>query len=160
MLLPVFTGSRPISQPQRGYSVVQRGLRRLQPLREVIQQLLRGELMGVDLLQTFFHRRIQPFHQRQMIMWVYPGPSCPDLPFSVELGDTEINTLVPGVLIHEDDLNFGSSPVHLREVVDNPWVSPLVLTFVYLCQFLFLNTRAFLCMILGTHAIPLGGHLT
>jgi hypothetical protein len=35
--LPVFTGSRPIPQPNWGYGVAQRDLHRLQPLREVIQ---------------------------------------------------------------------------------------------------------------------------
>jgi hypothetical protein len=40
MPLPVFTGSRPVSKPNWGYSMAQRELRRLQPLCEVIQQLL------------------------------------------------------------------------------------------------------------------------
>jgi hypothetical protein len=31
-------------------------------------------------------------------MWMYPGPSCPDRPFSVELGDIEINTGSKGFL--------------------------------------------------------------
>jgi hypothetical protein len=29
-----------------------------------------------------------------MTMWMYLGPSCPDHPFSVELGDTENNTQI------------------------------------------------------------------
>jgi hypothetical protein len=48
--------------------------------------------MGV--LQTFFNSGVQSPCQREMTMWMYPGPSCPDYPFSVELGDTEINTRV------------------------------------------------------------------
>jgi hypothetical protein len=36
MLLPVFMGRHPISQPKWGYDVAQRDLRRLQPLRDVI----------------------------------------------------------------------------------------------------------------------------
>jgi hypothetical protein len=40
------------------------------------------------------------------------GPSCPDHPFSVELGDTEINTQIRGVLAHGAKLNFGSGPIH------------------------------------------------
>jgi hypothetical protein len=40
MMLPVFTGSHPIPQHNLGYHVAQRDLRRLQPLREVVQQLL------------------------------------------------------------------------------------------------------------------------
>jgi hypothetical protein len=39
-------------------------------------------------------------------------------------------------------------------------VSPLELTFINLCQFLFLNTRVFLCRILVMHAAPLGGSPT
>jgi hypothetical protein len=27
---------------------------------------------------------------------MYPGPSCPDCPFSIELDDTEINTQIKG----------------------------------------------------------------
>jgi hypothetical protein len=77
--------------------------------------------MGGDLLQTLFSHHVQLLHQQEMTMWVYPGPSCPDRPFIVELGDTEINTRVRGggVLIHGGDLNFGSSPVPLREGVDS-----------------------------------------
>jgi hypothetical protein len=66
----------------------------LQPLCEVVQQLLRGGLMGVALLWTFFSRRVQQLHQRRMTMWMYPGPSCPDCPFSIELEDMEINTRI------------------------------------------------------------------
>jgi hypothetical protein len=58
--LPVFTGSRSIPQPNWGYNVAQRDLRRLQPQDEVVQQFLRGELMGADLLQTIFSGRVQP----------------------------------------------------------------------------------------------------
>jgi hypothetical protein len=39
-------------------------------------------------------------------------------------------------------------------------VSPLELTFINLCQFLFLNTRVFLCRILVMHVAPLGGSPT
>jgi hypothetical protein len=38
--LPVFTASRPIPQPNRGYDVAQTDLCRLQTLREVISRLL------------------------------------------------------------------------------------------------------------------------
>jgi hypothetical protein len=50
--------------------------------------------MGVALLWTFFSRRVQQLHQRRMTMWMYPGPSCPDYPFSIELEDMEINTRI------------------------------------------------------------------
>jgi hypothetical protein len=55
-----------------------------------------------------------------MAMWKYPGPSCPNYPFSGELGDTEINTWILGVLAHWADLNLGSGQIPLREGVDNP----------------------------------------
>jgi hypothetical protein len=60
------------------------------------------------------------------------GPSCPDCPFSVELGNTEINTGIRGVLAYGADPNFGPSLILLRERVDNLWVSLLGLTFSYL----------------------------
>jgi hypothetical protein len=66
-------------------------------------------------------------------MWMYLGPSCPNRPFSEELGDTEINTQIRGVLAHGANLNFGSGPVPLREGVESPWVSLLKLTLVYRC---------------------------
>jgi hypothetical protein len=83
-----------------------------------------------------------------MTMGMYPEPSCPDRLFSMELDDTEINTRIWGggegrVLAHGADLNIGSDPVPLREGVKSPWVSPLELTLVYLCQFLLLKTRTF-----------------
>jgi hypothetical protein len=62
-------------------------------------------------------------------MWMYPGPSCPDHPFSTELSDMEISTRVQGVLAYGADLNLGSVSVPLRARVDSPWVSPLRLTF-------------------------------
>jgi hypothetical protein len=40
-----------------------RDLYKLLPLREVIQQLWQEELTGVDLLRTFFSRRIQLLRQ-------------------------------------------------------------------------------------------------
>jgi hypothetical protein len=49
--LPMFTVSRPVPQPNWGYGVAKRDLRRLQPLHEVIQQLRREGLMGTDLPQ-------------------------------------------------------------------------------------------------------------
>jgi hypothetical protein len=71
-------------------------------------------------------------------MWMYLGSSCPDRPFSAELGDTEINTRVRGVLAHGAYLNLGSGPIPLREGVDSPSVSSLGLSFDCMCQFLLL----------------------
>jgi hypothetical protein len=76
-------------------------------------------------------------------MWTYLRPSCPNRPFSVELGDAEMNTQIQGVLADGFDLNFCSTLVPLREGVDNPWVSPPKFTFIYLYQFLLLNTCTF-----------------
>jgi hypothetical protein len=72
------------------------------------------------------------------------------------LGDMEIKTCIQGVLAHGVHQNFGSSPVPLREGVNTPWVSLLELTFIYLCQFLFLNACSFLHRISGMHAAPSG----
>jgi hypothetical protein len=116
--------------------------------------------MGTDLLWTFVSCHVPPLRQLEMTMCIYPGPSCLDRPFSAELGDMEINTQIWRVLAHGADLNFGSGPVPIREGVDKPWVSPLELTFIYLCQFLLLNACAFLRRVSGTHVVPRRGHLT
>jgi hypothetical protein len=96
--LPMFTGSHPIPQPNWGCGVAWRELHRLQPLREVIQQLRREGLTGAELLWIIFSCRVQLLLQRTTAMWIYPGPSCPDHPFSDELGDAEINTRIHKVL--------------------------------------------------------------
>jgi hypothetical protein len=69
--------------------------------------------MGADLLWTFFNRRVQPLRQREITMWMYLGSSCPNRPLSEELGDTEINTWIRGVLAHGANLNLGSGLVPL-----------------------------------------------
>jgi hypothetical protein len=75
-------------------------------------------------------------------------------------GPSEVNTQIRGFLAYGADLIFSSGLNPLRELVDNPWVSLLELTFICLCQFLFVNAYSFLCMILGMRAAPRGGHLT
>jgi hypothetical protein len=85
----------------------------LQLMCDVIQQLLRGGLTSTNLLQTFVTHRIPPPHQREMNKLMYPGPSCPNRPFSVELNGVEINTRIRGVLAHAVDPNFGSGLVSL-----------------------------------------------
>jgi hypothetical protein len=47
----VFTGSHRVPQPKWGYGVAQKHIHRLQPLRDVVQRLLQGELTGADLCQ-------------------------------------------------------------------------------------------------------------
>jgi hypothetical protein len=116
--------------------------------------------MGIDLLWTFVSRHVQPLHRREMTMWMYPGPSCPDRPFSTELDDMEINTQIRGIL-HGANQNCGPGPVHLREGVDSPWVSLIEITFVCLCQFLFFQHICILMQSLGYIRSTLwGGHLT
>jgi hypothetical protein len=61
------------------------------------------------------------------------------LPFSVELGNTRINTQIQGVLASRIHPNFGPGLIPYRERVDSPWVSLLGLAFSYLCQSPFPN---------------------
>jgi hypothetical protein len=75
--------------------------------------------MGTDLMRTFFSRWVQPLRQDEKTMWMYHGPSCPNRPFSNELGDMEINNRIRGVLSHGEDLNLGSGPIPLKEGVDS-----------------------------------------
>jgi hypothetical protein len=53
---------------------------------------------------------------------MYLEPSCPNHPFPEELGDTEINTRIFGVLAHGVVLNLGVNPIPLWEGVNSPWV--------------------------------------
>jgi hypothetical protein len=97
--LLMFTGSRPVPQPKWGYSVAQQCIHKLQPLRDIVWQLLRGGLTGMDLLWTFISHRTQPLRWWEMPIWIYPGPSCPDRSFSVELGNAEIDVRIGRILI-------------------------------------------------------------
>jgi hypothetical protein len=47
-------------------------------------------------------------------MWMYPGPSCPDCPFSEELDNAEINTRIHKVPAHGANLNPGFGPTPLE----------------------------------------------
>jgi hypothetical protein len=134
VLLPVFMGCHPVPQPNWGYAVAKRDLRRLQPLCEVIQQLLRGGLLGADLLWTFFSRRVQPLCRWVMTMCMYLEPSCPDRRFFEELSNVEINTWIHMDLAPGANSNLGAGPTPLREGVDSTWVSPLGPILDCLCQ--------------------------
>jgi hypothetical protein len=68
-------------------------------------------------------------------MWMYPRPSCPNHPFSEELGEVEINTRIHRVHDHGADLNLGVDPTHIREGVDNTRVSLSAFTFDSSCHF-------------------------
>jgi hypothetical protein len=102
--------------------------------------------MGVHILRTFFSHWIQPLHQRATKMWFYLGPSCPDRPFSEELGDVEINTWIHKVLAHGADLNLEVGLAPLREGIDSTRVSPIKFVFGSLHNF-----------ILSTHSCPYAG---
>jgi hypothetical protein len=67
-------------------------------MRDVVQQLLQAGLTGVDLLWTFVSHRILPLWQWEVTMWMYPGPSCSNHSFSIELDNAEINTRVQRIL--------------------------------------------------------------
>jgi hypothetical protein len=69
-----------------------------------------------------------------MSMWMYPKPSCPDRPFSEELGDVEINNHINRVLDHGVDLNPRAGPASLIEGVDNTRVSLFAIAFGNLCN--------------------------
>jgi hypothetical protein len=114
-------------------------------------------MIGADLLWTVFNHQVQSLCQREMTMWMYPRPSCPDHPFSEDLGDIEINTQIHWVLAHGAVLNLGAGPVPLSEGVGIPWVSPLGPTFRYLFQFQLLNVYMFLRRVSSVLTVPLKG---
>jgi hypothetical protein len=58
-------------------------------------------------------------------MWLYPGPSCPDCPFSEELNVTEVDSWVHKVLDLWVNPNSGAGPAVLQEGVANVRVSTL-----------------------------------
>jgi hypothetical protein len=130
VLLLVFTGCCPIPQPKWGYDVAQQYIRRIQPLHDVIWQLLQGELTGADLLWTFVSRHIQQLRRWEMTMWMYPWPSCPNHSFPTELDDTEINARICGILVHGANQNPDPNSIPLRGGVVSPWVSLLKLIFI------------------------------
>jgi hypothetical protein len=72
----------------------------------------------MNFLRTFFSHPVPPLYQRATTMWMYPGPSCPNRPFSKELDDVEINTGIHKVLAHGADLNPRANPAPLREGVE------------------------------------------
>jgi hypothetical protein len=121
--LPVVMGRCPAVQPSWRYGVAKNDTHKLQPMRDVLQSLLRDGLTGVDLLHTFVDRHVQPLRWREVTMWSYPGPSCPNHSFSAELVDEEVDTRVQRILVLR--VNQHSSPVPLWDGVVSPLVSPL-----------------------------------
>jgi hypothetical protein len=95
---PMVTGKRPAIQPSWRYGVAKKDARKLQPMRDILQSLLRDGLMGVDLLHTFIGRHVQPLRWLEVTMWRYSGLSCPDHPFSAELVNAEVDSQVRRIL--------------------------------------------------------------
>jgi hypothetical protein len=81
--------------------------------------------MGADHLYTFISRRVQPLRWREVTMWRYSGPSCPDRSFSAELADAEVDTRVRRILALGVNRHSVSDPVPLRDGVVSPWVRSL-----------------------------------
>jgi hypothetical protein len=90
--LPAFTSNCLVLQPNWSYGVAKKDLSKLQPLRKVVQQLPQEGLMGMHHLRTFFSCWIQPLRQWVTKIWLYPGLSCLDHPFSKKLSEEKINT--------------------------------------------------------------------
>jgi hypothetical protein len=66
--LLMFMGNRLIPQPYWDYGVAQWDLHKLQPLCDVVWQLLHTGLMGSNLLRTFISHNIQPLQRRVATM--------------------------------------------------------------------------------------------
>jgi hypothetical protein len=99
--------------------MAQRDICKLQPLHDVVCQLLEAWLIGADLRQ--------PPHSATLVatIWMYPGPGYSDRIFSVELDNAEIDTQGRRILSLGGHRNSSPSPIPLREGVASPWVSPL-----------------------------------
>jgi hypothetical protein len=82
----------------------------MQYLREAVQQLRHEGLTSVNLFQPSGSTALH----WATTMWMYLGPSCPDCPFTDELGDAKINTRIHKVLAHGADLNPGAGPIEGR----------------------------------------------
>jgi hypothetical protein len=64
------------------------------PLRVVVRGMLQRGLTDIEIPRTFFSREVHPLHRREVTKRMHQGSSSPDYPFSMELGDMEINTRV------------------------------------------------------------------
>jgi hypothetical protein len=104
-------GNHPVPHPNWRHGVAETDLHRLQPMLQAIRGLLQRGLMDVEILWTFFSRGAQPLRRREVNTRMHLGPSCPDCPFSTDLGNTGINTRIRGVL---------------ASGVDSLWMSPRI----------------------------------
>jgi hypothetical protein len=88
-----------------------------------------GRVDGRGPSVNLFNHRVQLLRQRVMTILMYLGSSCPNRPFSEELGNAEINTHVHRVLAHGVVLNPLASPTPLSKGVDSTRVSLFAFTF-------------------------------
>jgi hypothetical protein len=146
--LPIFTSSCPVPLPSWGDGVARKDLSKFHPMREALQQLRQEGLTGTHLLWTFFSRRIQPLRRQKIKMWLYPGPSCPDRPFSVELSTVEVDSRVHKVLDLGVNPNPGAGPTPLQGGVASARVSTLDLVLLAFTILSF-HCAAALCRVLG-----------
>jgi hypothetical protein len=58
-------------------------------------------------------------------MWRYPGLSCPNHFFSIELADADVDTRVRMILALRVNRHSSSGPVPMRDGVSSPWLSSL-----------------------------------
>jgi hypothetical protein len=110
--------------------------------------------------EPFFSHQVELLRQWVTQMWLYPGPSCPDRPFSEELGKALINTRIYKVLDYGAGPNPMASPIPLGEGVDSTRVSPFSFTFGSMCN---LIHSSCLCTFAGSRVCSqcaTGGHLT
>jgi hypothetical protein len=107
--------------------VAKKDLRKLQPKLNIPKSLIRGGLMGADLLHNFVSHHVQPLRQWEMTLWRYLGHGCPNRSLQAELEDAEVDTRVWGILALVVNQRTSPSLVSMREGFVSPWVSPLEL---------------------------------
>jgi hypothetical protein len=90
-----------------------------------------GGADGRESSTYLFSRLVQPIRHRATTMWMYPGPSYPDCPFSEELYDVEINTWIHMVLAHRVDLSPWAGLAPLREGVNSTTVNLFAFTLAF-----------------------------
>jgi hypothetical protein len=92
-------------------------------------------------------------------MWLYPGPSSPDLPYFEELSTVEINTQMRKILDLGANPNSGAGPVPLQEGVASTKVSmfgPILAAYAILS---FNHTHSLAHYLRGAHSKSQGANL-
>jgi hypothetical protein len=113
-LLPTFFGGHPIPLTSWGEGTIGKDLSWIQTPHENLQQLRQEGLTGIQPMQTFFRRRIQPLWLRKTKMWAYQGSTCPDCPSPEELSAVDEETQIHKVLDSAAVPPPGASPGPLR----------------------------------------------